>query len=144
MNRLLLVLLALVVVLTLMFSSVFKPGPTGLIPVPPLAGDVPDDEFFRTNVLESKTPVLVDFNATWCGPCKALKPELEALEKNMAGRLKIVEIDVDENPDLAMYYRASSIPLVILFVDGAPVGGSVGLASAPELQKMIEPYLPAN
>lgn len=142
MHRILLLILALLTLLALLFNSVSQPEPPKLTPVPALQGQAPDDEEFTTNVLKSTVPVLVDFNAKWCGPCRALKPELEKLTANLNGRLKVYEVDVDTHDDLASYYRATSIPLVILFVGGEPVGGCVGLTNAKELQAMIEPHLP--
>jgi thioredoxin 1 len=84
------------------------------------------DDSFSNDVLSSSTPVLVDFWATWCGPCKMVAPVLEEIANEKAGRLTVAKIDVDSNPATARDFQVVSIPTMILFKDGAPVKRIVG------------------
>ncbi|MEO0730217.1 MAG: thioredoxin [Pseudomonadota bacterium] len=76
------------------------------------------DQNFDAEVLKSDTPVLVDFFAEWCGPCKAMAPALEEVAKDMEGKVKIAKIDVDQNPDITTKYGIQAMPTLILFKDG--------------------------
>lgn len=87
-----------------------------------------DDQAFQSKVLESPTPVLVDFFATWCGPCQVLAPAIEEIEREMAGRLTVVKVDVDESPEAASTYGVTSIPTLVLFKDGREAWRRVGAA----------------
>lgn len=89
-----------------------------------------DDRSFQSTVLESDTPVLVDFYATWCGPCQALAPSIEEISRDMEGRLKVVKVDVDESPGAASEFGVTSIPTLVLFKGGQEVWRRVG--SAPK------------
>ena len=91
---------------------------------------------FEEVVLKSDKPVLVDFNATWCGPCRMLKPVLEEIADERAD-VKVVGIDVDENRDLAGEYGVFSIPCLILFKDGAEADRSVGLVPKEQLLALL-------
>ena len=82
---------------------------------------------FQGEVVESDIPVIVDFWAEWCGPCKALSPIIDELAGEYAGRVKIAKLDVDSEPGLAGQYNVLSIPMVALFKDGEVVERSVGL-----------------
>jgi len=75
---------------------------------------------FQAEVLEAGQPVLVDFTAVWCGPCKMLDPIVGQLAQEWAGKVKVVKLDVDNNPDLAMQYQVMGLPTLMLFVDGQP------------------------
>jgi 2,3,4,5-tetrahydropyridine-2,6-dicarboxylate N-succinyltransferase len=88
-------------------------------------------ETFREEVVErsKKTLVLVDLWATWCGPCKTLGPALEKVAKELAGKVVVAKIDVDQNPELAEMFGAQSIPTVVLIKDGRPIDGFVGARS---------------
>jgi thioredoxin 1 len=98
-------------------------------------------ENFDTEVLNSDVPVVVDFFATWCGPCKMMAPAVEALAEEYDGKVKIGKIDVDENSDIAAQYGIMSIPTVIMFKNGEIAGKSIGLQSKDELKKGIDGLL---
>ena len=85
-----------------------------------------DASSFQREVLESPVPVVVDFWAEWCGPCRMIAPELEALASNHGAALKVVKVDVDAAPGIAQRYGISGIPTIALFRDGRTVATSVG------------------
>ena len=93
---------------------------------------------FEDKVLKSDGPVLVDFWAPWCGPCKMLGPIIEQLGDEMDGKAVIGKVDIDEEPDLAARYGVMSIPTVILFKNGEEAARMVGLQSKQALVRMIE------
>jgi thioredoxin 2 len=88
-------------------------------------------------------PVLVDFWAAWCGPCRMITPIVERLGRELAGRLKVVELDVDAAPEIAARHGAQSIPLLVLFRDGVPVDRLVGAVPERRLREWLEPHLTA-
>lgn len=92
---------------------------------------------FEAEVLRSELPVLVDFFATWCGPCRMLAPTIEELKAEYAGRVKIVKIDVDAEPELAIRYRVASIPTLLYFKNGEVVATSLGLKPKAALEEML-------
>ena len=93
---------------------------------------------FENEVLKSDKPVLVDFWASWCGPCRMLSPVISELAEEYEGRVKVGKVNVDEQQELAMKYRVASIPTVILFKDGQPVQTSVGARPKAQLEAMLK------
>ena len=99
------------------------------------------DNSFESEVVESKTPVLVDFWAQWCGPCKAIAPILEELALKFEGKLKITKLDVDQNPATPPKFGVRGIPTLILFKDGQVKATQVGMLSKNELISFIEDHI---
>ena len=96
---------------------------------------------FDNEVIKSATPVLVDFWAEWCGPCRMIAPILDEMSKEMEGKLKIGKVNVDEEQDLAIKFNMMSIPTMLLFKDGKPVTQIVGAMSKDQLLAKIKPSL---
>jgi thioredoxin 1 len=95
------------------------------------------DSNFESEVLKSATPVLVDFWATWCGPCKALAPKLEELSGSYSGKVKFVKLDVDQNPETASRYGIRGIPTLILFKNGQMVDQVAGNQPKEVIENII-------
>jgi thioredoxin 1 len=96
------------------------------------------DRTFDSEVLKSETPVLVDFWATWCPPCKMIAPMLEEIAVEKDGKLKIAKLDTDLNPDSAQKFGVMSLPTLILFKNGAEVSRVVGYRSKSQLVQQLE------
>lgn len=96
-----------------------------------------DSKNFHEIVLQSEIPVLVDFYADWCGPCKMMAPVLEELSQEFDGKIKIVKINVDNNPDLSSEYGVMSIPNMIIFENGKQKENIVGARSKQDLIKQL-------
>ena len=99
------------------------------------------DASFDEEVLKSDAPVVVDFWAEWCGPCKMIAPALEEISEEMDGKVKITKLNIDENQDMAMKYGVRSIPMLILFKDGEPMATQVGAAPKGKLSDWIKSAL---
>ena len=95
------------------------------------------DASFDADVLKSAEPVVVDFWAEWCGPCRMIGPSLDQISEEMAGKVKIVKINVDENPATAAKFGIRSIPTMLIFKDGELASQKVGAASKGDLSKWI-------
>ena len=99
------------------------------------------DQNFKTDVLESKEPVVVDFWAPWCGPCRIVSPVIEELSKEYEGKVKVGKLNVDENPQTAGTYGVMSIPSVLFFKNGSPVKTMVGAQPKENYKKAIDESL---
>ena len=96
------------------------------------------DASFHDDVIAATTPVLVDFWAEWCGPCKQISPALEEISDELHGKVAIVKLNIDEHPEAAAKYGVRSIPTMILFKDGAPAATKIGAAPKSALKSWIE------
>ena len=99
------------------------------------------DATFETEVIKSSTPVLVDFWAEWCGPCKALAPTVQQVAKLYEGKLKVGKLDVDANMNTTMQFQVMGIPTLILFKDGQAVERITGLIPKDKLLAKLKPHL---
>ena len=102
-----------------------------------MATNKTNDQNFKNDVLESKEPVLVDFWAEWCGPCKAIAPSLEEISSEMANKLKVVKINVDENPTISQAYSIRSIPALMIFKNGEKVSEKMGALPKSALESWV-------
>ncbi|MBT4122055.1 thioredoxin [bacterium] len=93
---------------------------------------------FESEVLKSDKPVLVDFFATWCGPCQMLMPIIEELSEEYDGKVKIATLDIDENQELAQKYQVSSVPSLVIFKDGEEVERMMGLQPKEILKEKLD------
>ena len=96
------------------------------------------DADFQQEVLQSSIPVLVDFWATWCGPCQALAPTLDEIADDYQGKIKVVKIDIDQNPESAAQYNVRSIPTLLIFKNGNVEASKIGLQSKSQLAAFID------
>jgi thioredoxin 1 len=100
-----------------------------------------DEDTFDEQIRKTPGPVLVDFWAAWCAPCKAIAPALEQLASEMAGRVTIAKVNVDENGDLTNRFGIRSIPTLVLFKDGRVVDQAIGALQKEQIRRLIEKHL---
>lgn len=96
---------------------------------------------FQSQVLDSAQPVMVDFTAVWCGPCKMLDPVVKQLAQDWNGKVKVVKLDVDENPNIAMQYQIMGVPTLMLFVDGKPGQRITGYQPKDRIVAKFSPHI---
>jgi thioredoxin 1 len=99
-----------------------------------------NEQTFTSDVLQAERPVLVDFTAVWCGPCKMLDPIVKQLAQDWDGKVDVVKLDVDENPDLAYQYNVMGVPTLMLFKGGKPVERVTGYQPKDRLEKKFSPH----
>ena len=99
------------------------------------------DSDFNQQVLESDVPVLVDFWAPWCGPCRTIAPALDQLATEYAGKAKVVKVDIDQNQATALKYHVRSIPYLVVFKDGEKVGEQIGAVGKAQLAGLLDKAL---
>lgn len=102
------------------------------------------DATFEAEVLRSELPVLVDLYADWCQPCKQLSPIVAQVGEELAGKIKVVKVDVDANPMVAQTFRAQSIPMLLVIAQGRVVQHHVGVLDKPGLLRLLEPVMPRS
>ncbi len=100
------------------------------------------EQDFEREVLRSELPVLIDFYADWCAPCKTVQPEVEALAHELEGKAKVVKVDIDRSKRVAASLRIQSVPTFIVFFRGRPVAAEQGVLKRNQLRDMIDPFLP--
>lgn len=96
-----------------------------------------NDKNFEEEVLQSRTPVLVDFWASWCGPCRMMAPVIDEIAEEMQNSIKVGKVNIDENPDLAEKYEVMSIPTFLIIKNGQEVGRTIGVQPKEEITKLI-------
>lgn len=99
------------------------------------------EDDFKVEVLEAQGPVLVDFGAAWCGPCKMLDPIVEELAEDWTGTVKVVKLDVDHNPGISMQYQVMGVPTLMLFVDGKVRERLTGYQPKDRIVSKLTPYI---
>jgi thioredoxin 1 len=99
------------------------------------------DASFENDVLKSKEPVLIDFWAPWCGPCRAIGPVVEQLAKEYEGKVRMVKVNIDDNPRVPTQYDVRSIPTLLLFKDGKVLGQIVGAVPKPKIEELVKKAL---
>jgi len=99
------------------------------------------DQSFQSDVLGASGPVLVDFWAEWCGPCRMIAPALEEISKDLGDKVSVVKINIDENPETPGRYGVRGIPTMLLFKDGQPIAQKVGAAPRSQIQQWLESNL---
>jgi len=100
--------------------------------------DAVTESTFEQEVLQSETPVLVDFWAEWCGPCHAVAPILDKIAEERAGELRLVKVNIDEEPEIAERYGIASIPTMVLFKDGEPAAAAIGAQPKTALETQLQ------
>jgi thioredoxin 1 len=97
---------------------------------------------FESMLADRQTPVLVDFSASWCGPCRAMAPALESFAEHRRNELAVVKLDIDATPAIAARYSIRSVPTLMLFKDGKPLATQAGMMSEAQLARFVDQHLP--
>jgi thioredoxin len=100
------------------------------------------EQDFEREVLRSELPVLIDFTADWCGPCKTVAPEVDAVARELEGKAKVVKVDIDRSKRIATSLRIQAVPTFIVFSKGRPVAAEQGVLKRNQLRDLVEPFLP--
>jgi len=119
-----------------------SPPPTPVAPVPAgvaIPTGMPNDVWFHDNVLKSDVPVLIDFTATWCGPCKMMKPHIDEIEKAYGNRLKVVEVDIDEHEFLSAHFQVTGIPRLMVIKGGKIEADETGGRTYNDIVALLKP-----
>lgn len=95
-----------------------------------------------SELIKDGTPTLVDFHAEWCGPCKMMKPELDALKSALGSKIRIIKIDIDKNPKVANTFKVQSVPTLMIFKEGNMKWRQSGAMTSHQLQQILKPFLP--
>ncbi len=100
--------------------------------------EVVSSEDFQTRVLEADKPVLVDFFATWCGPCRMIAPAIDEIASEMSDRVSVYKVDIDQSPEIAQQFRVTAVPTLIVFEDGNAVNQMVGVQSKENILELLD------
>jgi thioredoxin 1/putative thioredoxin len=125
----------------------FKGGPAvpgGAGAKPAAGGGVPfvTEREFEAEILNSELPVLIEFTAEWCAPCKQIAPEVEAFAREMEGKVKVVKVDIDRSPAIAQQLRIQSVPTFMVVAEGRIAEAVVGAIKKKKMHELVEPFLP--
>src|SRR5262245_41436528 len=107
------------------------------MPVPTIS-----EQDFEREVIRSELPVLIDFTADWCAPCKTVAPEVDAVARELEGKAKVVKVDIDRSKRIATMLRIQAVPTFMVFHKGRPVAADQGVLRRNQLRELIEPFLP--
>ncbi len=140
-ERFILISAAVLVGLLFLFAILSAPDPDGPNITDGMTSIPPEDAWFKEEVIEEEKLVLVDFKADWCPPCKKLHPHLVKLEEKYAGRVKVVEVDLDEREHIANHYLIQAIPVVVMFQDGKIVDGFRGYREYGDVEELALHYM---
>lgn len=100
------------------------------------------EQTFEREVIKSELPVLIDFTADWCAPCKTVAPEVDAVARELEGKAKVVKIDIDRSKRIATMLRVQAVPMFMVFFKGRPVAADQGVLRRNQLRELVEPFLP--
>ncbi|HZF56728.1 MAG TPA: thioredoxin domain-containing protein [Polyangiaceae bacterium] len=101
-----------------------------------------NEQDFEREVLRSELPVLIDFTADWCAPCKTVAPEVDAIARELEGKAKVVKIDIDKSKRIATMLRIQAVPTFMVFFKGRPVAGDQGVLKRNRLRELLDPFMP--
>jgi thioredoxin 1 len=96
---------------------------------------------FSKEVLESNVPVMVDFYAEWCGPCKMMSPVIDKIAENLNGKLKVMKLDTDDSPEIATKYQIMGVPTLIIFKEGQPIAKNVGYLNEQNMNAFVKQHV---